>query len=166
MTSISANGATLYYELRGSGPSLLFISGATGNAGHWTGVANTLADTYTVITYDRRGNSRSPRPAGWASTTVDEQADDAAALLLGLQVAPAIVFGTSAGAGIAANLAIRHPGLLRGVVFHEPIFPSGVANAVDIRARRKALIEEGIATGGVRAASELVLRSVAGEQDI
>ena len=117
-----------------------------------------------MITYDRRGNSRSPRPAGWASTTVDEQADDAAALLLGLQVAPAIVFGTSAGAGIAANLAIRHPGLLRGVVFHEPIFPSGVANAVDIRARRKALIEEGIATGGVRAASELVLRSVAGEQ--
>ena len=49
-------------------------------------------------------------------------------------------------------------------MFHEPIFPSGVANAVDIRARRKALIEEGIATGGVRAASELVLRSVAGEE--
>ena len=37
MTSISANGATLYYELRGAGPSLLFISGATGDAGHWTG---------------------------------------------------------------------------------------------------------------------------------
>jgi pimeloyl-ACP methyl ester carboxylesterase len=164
MTSISANGATLYYELRGDGPSLLFISGATGDAGHWTGVADILADTYLVITYDRRGNSRSPRPPGWASTTVDEQADDAAALLRGLQVAPAIVFGTSAGASIDANLAILHPGLLRGVVFHEPIFPSGVANAADIWARRKALIAEGLATGGIRGASELVLRSVAGEQ--
>jgi pimeloyl-ACP methyl ester carboxylesterase len=164
MTSISAHGATLYYELRGDGPSLLFISGATGDAGHWTGVADILADTYLVITYDRRGNSRSPRPPGWASTTVDEQADDAAALLRGLQVAPAIVFGTSAGASIAANLAIRHPGLLRGVVFHEPIFPSGVANAADIWARRKALIAQGLATGGIRAASELVLWSVAGEQ--
>ncbi len=36
MTSISADGATLYYELRGDGPGLLFISGATGDAGHWT----------------------------------------------------------------------------------------------------------------------------------
>jgi len=117
-----------------------------------------------VITYVRRGNSRSPRPPGWASTTVDEQADDAAALLRGLQVAPAIVFGTSVGASIAANLAIRHPGLLRGVVFHEPIFPSGVANAADIWARRNALIAEGLATGGIRAASELVLRSVAGTE--
>ena len=50
MTSISANGATLYYEMRGDGPSLLLISGATGDAGHWTGVADTLANEYTVIT--------------------------------------------------------------------------------------------------------------------
>ena len=81
MASIRANGAMLYYELRGHGPSLLLISGATGDAGHWTGVADVLADEYAVITYDRRGNSRSPRPPGWTSTTVDEQADDAAALL-------------------------------------------------------------------------------------
>ena len=164
MTSVSANGANLYYELRGDGPSLLFISGATGDAGHWTGVADTLADTYTVITYDRRGNSRSPRPPGWASTTVDEQADDAAALLRGLELSPAIVFGTSAGASIAANLAIRHPEVLRGVVFHEPVFKSGVTNAANIWARRKALIEEGIAKGGVRAASEHFLLSVAGKE--
>jgi hypothetical protein len=42
---------------------------ATGEAGHWTTVADILADAYTVITYDRRGNSRSPRPRGWTSTT-------------------------------------------------------------------------------------------------
>ena len=164
MPSISANGATLYHEVRGDGPSLLFISGATGDAGHWTGVADTLADTYVVITYDRRGNSRSPRPPNWASTTIDEQADDAAALLRGLDLAPAIVFGTSAGASIAANLAIRHPAVLRGVVFHEPIFQSGVTNAAALWARRKALIEKGIAKGGVRAASELFLLSVAGKE--
>jgi pimeloyl-ACP methyl ester carboxylesterase len=142
----------------------LFISGATGDAGHWTGVADTLADRYAVITYDRRGNSRSPRSLGWASTTIDEQADDAAALLRGLDLAPAFVFGTSAGASIAANLALLHPAVLRGVVFHEPIFPTGVTNAADLWARRKALIEEGIAKGGVRAASELFLVSVAGKE--
>ena len=34
-----------------------------------------------VVSYDRRGYSRSPRPADWTTTSVDEQADDAAALL-------------------------------------------------------------------------------------
>jgi pimeloyl-ACP methyl ester carboxylesterase len=163
MASIVVNGTMLYYELRGDGPSLLFVSGATGDAGHWTGVAGTLADQYRVITYDRRGNSRSPRPPGWRSTTVDEQADDAAALLRGLKREPAIVFGTSAGASIAANLVIRHPAVLRGVVFHEPVFRSGVTNAAAIWARRKALIEEGLAKGGMRATTELFLLGVAGQ---
>jgi hypothetical protein len=44
--SIAANGTTLYYELRGGGPPLLFISGATGDAGHWTEVADALAGEY------------------------------------------------------------------------------------------------------------------------
>ena len=116
---------------------MLFISGATGDAGHWTDVANILADESTVVTYDRRANSRSPRPPGWDSTTIDEQADDAVALLTGLQLAPAVVFGTSAG--ILANLSLRHPELLSGAVFHEPYFQSGVSHPDVVRAWRTAL---------------------------
>ena len=86
MNSIDVNGIRLYCEERGRGPAVLFISGATGDAGHWAKVADILADAYTVITYDRRANSRSPRPPGWASTTIGEQADDAAALLRGLDL--------------------------------------------------------------------------------
>jgi pimeloyl-ACP methyl ester carboxylesterase len=164
MASIRANGAMLYYELRGHGPSLLLISGATGDAGHWTGVADVLADEYTVITYDRRGNSRSPRPPGWTSTTVDEQADDAAALLRGLNLAPAIVFGTSTGASTAVNLTIRHPAVLHGVGLHEPLLLSGVTDAANIRAHRQALIEQGRSMGDTRAATELFLLGVAGRQ--
>ena len=48
-------GVRLYYERRGDGPSVLFISGASGDAGHWTGVADVLATQYTVVAYDRRG---------------------------------------------------------------------------------------------------------------
>jgi pimeloyl-ACP methyl ester carboxylesterase len=99
MSSIDVNGTRLYHEERGRGPAVLFISGATGDAGHWTEAADILAVAYTVITYDRRANSRSPRPAGWASTTVGEQAADAAALLRGLDLVPAIVFGTQRRCG-------------------------------------------------------------------
>ena len=64
MSSTEVNGIRIYYEKRGRGPDVLFVSGATGDAGHWAKVADILADAYAVITYDRRANSRSPRPAG------------------------------------------------------------------------------------------------------
>lgn len=163
MSFIDVNGTTLYYEWCGKGPSLLFISGATGDAGHWTTVAETLTAEYTVITYDRRGNSRSPRPPHWTSTSMNEQADDAAELLRGLDLAPAIVFGTSAGANILANLVLRDAELLRGAVFHEPVFPSVLANPDAFRVGRTALVEEGMAKGGPPAAMELFLRRVAGD---
>lgn len=142
MSFIDVNGTTLYYEWCGKGPSLLFISGATGDARHWTTVAETLTAEYTVITYDRRGNSRSPRPPHWTSTSTNEQADAAAELLRGLDLAPAIVFGTSAGANILANLVLRDAELLRGAVFHEPVFPSVLANPDAFRVGRTALVEE------------------------
>ena len=164
MSSIEVNGIRIYYEKRGRGPAVLFVSGATGDAGHWTTAADILADAYTVITYDRRANSRSPRPAGWVSTTIGEQADDAAALLRGLDLVPAIVFGTSAAAGILADLCLRHPHVLRGAIFHEPVFPSSSSNPGAVRAGRQALIDEGMARGGPRAAMELYLRSVAGDE--
>lgn len=163
MSTIDVNGTTLYYERRGDGPTVLFISGATGDAGHWIGVADDIADEFTVVTYDRRGNSRSPRPPHWTTTTIEEQADDAAALLRGLGCAPAVALGTSAAASIAADLAFRHPDVLRTVVFHEPIFDAGVPDAAAVRARRTALIDEGTARAGLRGAAELFLRSVAGD---
>src|SRR5262245_55308715 len=98
--TVRVNGTTLYYERRGAGPTVLFIAGATGDAGHFGRTAELLADEFEVVTYDRRGNSRSPRPAGWARTSMDEQADDAAGLILALELAPAAVFGTSGGAVI------------------------------------------------------------------
>ena len=79
-TSVGANGTSLYYERQGTGPPELLIAGSTGDAANFTRAAALLANEFTVVTYDRRGNSRSPRPAGWTTTSVGEQADDAAAL--------------------------------------------------------------------------------------
>lgn len=164
MSLADVDGVQLYYERRGGGPSVLFVSGATGDAGHWTRVADVLAGEYTVVSYDRRGNSRSPRPAGWTTTTIEEQADDAAALLGALDLAPATVFATSAATGILASLCLRHPQVLRGAIFHEPVFPAGASNIDAVRAGRRAVIEEGMAKGGPRLATELFLRNVADER--
>jgi pimeloyl-ACP methyl ester carboxylesterase len=105
-----------------------------------------------------------PGRPGWTSTTIGEQADDAAALLRGLDLVPAIVFGTSAAAGILADLCLRHPHVGQGAIFHEAAFPSGVPDTGAVNAARTARIEEGMARGGPRAAMELYLRSVAGDE--
>src|SRR4028118_424522 len=92
---IEVNGVKIYHEVRGNGPSVLFIAGATGDSGHFQRVAELLSDEFTVVTYDRRANSRSPRPEGWESTSTKEQSDDAAALIEALDVAAAAIFGAS-----------------------------------------------------------------------
>lgn len=164
VSSIEVNGTNLYYELRGAGPTVLFISGATGDAGHWTEVGEVLADEYSVLTYDRRANSRSPRPENWDAAPLDEQADDAAELLTALGVAPVVAYGNSGGATILTSLALRHPSLLRGAIFHEPPYLAVTSAADEVTATLQRLIDEGMAKGGPRMATELFLRWVGGDE--
>jgi pimeloyl-ACP methyl ester carboxylesterase len=122
------NGTTLYYEIRGSGPTLFFIPGAEGDAEEYLRVADLLKEEFTILSYDRRGFSRSPRPAGFDGTTVDEQAEDAAALLQALDLAPATVWGNSSGAIIALALVLRHPELVTKALLHEPPLAAGMSD--------------------------------------
>jgi pimeloyl-ACP methyl ester carboxylesterase len=158
-----ANEAELYYELRGDGPSLLLIMGATGDGGTFARFAELLADEFTVITYDRRGNGRSPRPRGWDATSPEEQAADAAALLEGLGVAPAATFGTSSAGIFALAMLIRHPESVRGAVLHEPALFSLFDDPKEARDTLTALIQEGMESGGPPAAFERFIRFVAGD---
>ncbi|HXT44181.1 MAG TPA: alpha/beta fold hydrolase [Pseudonocardiaceae bacterium] len=121
--------------MRGTGPPVLLVMGTTGDAGHFDKVADLLADEFTVLTYDRRGNGRSPAPHGWTGTSVEEQANEAAALLDALRLAPAAVFGTSSGAVFTLGLLVRHPQAVRGAILHEPAL--GLPATV-IRPRRSA----------------------------
>ena len=69
-----------------------------------------------MIAYDRRGYARS---GGEPVRSMSTHTADAAALLEHLRTPPAVVVGTSAGAAIAVDLAVRRPYLVRAVVAHE-----------------------------------------------
>src|SRR5918911_4432649 len=130
---VEVNGARIYHEVRGIGPSVLFVAGSTGDAGHFEQVGQLLSDEFTIVTYDRRGNSRSPRPEGWENTTTEEHSEDAAKLIEALGIAPVTVFGTSAGAIIGLDLVIRHPELIRGAILHEPPMSAGMSDPEEVR---------------------------------
>ena len=159
---VAVNGAQLYYEVRGGGPSVLFIAGGTGDGGQFARVAELLADDFTVVTYDRRGNSRSPRPDGWRTTSADEQADDAAGLLDALGLSPAAVVGTSHGAIIGLNLLLRHPRAVRGAILHDPTMLAVLEHPGEVLAAMQPVIEGGMARGGPRGAVEDFMRFAAG----
>ena len=166
MSLVEVNGTTLYYEVRGQGPPFLMIPGTPGYSGHYVPVAELLADEFTVVTYDRRGNTRSPRPAGWTRTSTREQADDAAALLQSLQLAPAAAFGLSSGGQILAELVLRRPELLTGAVFHESGPSEMTSDPEAAGLLMGASVDEGMARGGRPAALESFLRLMCGDEVI
>jgi pimeloyl-ACP methyl ester carboxylesterase len=163
MPLVTVGPVQLYYEVRGSGPPLLLIMGATGDAGHFATVADALADEFTVVTYDRRANSRSSRPPGWGTTTPAEQADDAAGLLRALDLAPAAVFGTSSGAICALSLLLRHPELIEAATLHEPPMLTALERPDVAQAAIEELVGAGMAAGGPPVALERFWRFAGGD---
>ncbi|WP_091795370.1 alpha/beta fold hydrolase [Prauserella marina] len=116
---VLTEGNRLYYEVAGEGPPLLMIAGGGGDAAYYGKVRAALAENYQVITYGRRGSSRSvQREPG--TFTVAQQARDAVAVLEAQGHSSGLVFGSSAGAIVALELIQRNPGRVRGAVVHEP----------------------------------------------
>lgn len=125
--TVEVNDTKLYYELQGAGPPLLFIPGVEGDAEQYARVIDLLDGQFTGLSYDRRAHSRSPAPDGYIGTTVDRQTDDAAALLMALDLAPATVWGGDSGAVIGVNLVLRYPDLVNGAMLHEPPLLAGMS---------------------------------------
>ncbi|MFD7640388.1 alpha/beta fold hydrolase [Kitasatospora sp. NPDC059795] len=118
MPVIRVNGVGLYYELAGDGEPLVLVHGSWSDHGTWAAVLPALAERYRVLVYDRRGHSRSERPAGQGTRTEDEQ--DLAALTEALDLAPTHVAGSSFGGSTALGLVARRPELFRSIAVHEP----------------------------------------------
>lgn len=98
---------------------LLILQGGAGNADGSEALANELSSDFTVVTYDRRGLSRST-PIRAGRYEIATHADDAARLIAALSAEPAFVFGSSLGALIGVELVARHPGVVRLLIAHEP----------------------------------------------
>ncbi|GAA4572702.1 alpha/beta fold hydrolase [Planotetraspora kaengkrachanensis] len=158
-------GANLYYEVRGSGPVLLLICGGVYDAAGYAGLADRLADRYTVVTYDRRGNSRSPLDGQREHQSIEVHGDDAHRVLDAVGVTegdPAYVFGNSSGAMIGLELAARHPGQVRVLVAHEPplfdLLPDRDHWRAVIRDVEDAFVKEGAAAAQQALAAGLRMR--------
>lgn len=116
-------GAELYYEVRGHGPVLLISQSGEGDARRTDELVRRLEDEFTVVTYDRRGLSRSTIHDLYRPVTMATHADDVHRLLAAVTSGPAHMLGCSMGAVIGLRLAVEHPDQLDTLVAHEPVAP-------------------------------------------
>jgi len=114
MPNIQVNNINLYYEVDGEGQSLLFIHGLGSSTQDWDLQIKEFSKSYQVITFDLRGHGQSDKPSGPYSLPMF--ATDTAGLLKLLDVKSAHVVGLSLGGGIAFQLAIDYPALVKTMV--------------------------------------------------
>ncbi|HSN71623.1 MAG TPA: alpha/beta hydrolase [Steroidobacteraceae bacterium] len=166
MPLAAINKVPLHFEQTGRGQiPLVLVHGSWVSGTSWANLVPRLAETFHVVTYDRRGHSRSPMVRGPGS--VHDDVADLAALIEFLEIGPACIVGNSFGASIALRLAATRPDLVSGIVAHEPSAfallaedPSS-ARLLGVAARAIAAVVDRIRRGDAQGAARLFTETVA-----
>jgi pimeloyl-ACP methyl ester carboxylesterase len=122
------DGLDMYYEIHGRGSPLILLHGAYMTIDMMGPILPGLAETRQVVAAEQQGHGHTAdadRPL-----TYEQMADDTAALARHLELEHADVVGYSMGGGIALQLAIRHPALVRKLVLASTSFTSDGMHAV------------------------------------
>jgi pimeloyl-ACP methyl ester carboxylesterase len=112
------DGTALTYDVAGDGLPLVLIHGSWGERQTWGFVIPALAESFRVISYDRRGHGESTAPPDVG--TVHDDVADVVSVIDALGDGRAHVVANSYGACIALRLAADHPERVARMVCHEP----------------------------------------------
>jgi pimeloyl-ACP methyl ester carboxylesterase len=105
---------------QGSGVPVIFVHGGLEDFRAWTGQVDTFAHQYRALAYSRRYNYPNSGVAFGNSYSAVIDAEDLAALIRRLDLAPAHIVGASYGAYVALLVAAKHPELVRSLILAEP----------------------------------------------
>ena len=108
MPFVTVRDLRMYYEIRGTGPRLLSISGTGGDLRRSPNLFEMpIAKHFEILGYDQRGLGQTSRPD--ISYTMADYADDANGLLDAVGWERCLVMGQSFGGMVAQEFALRYP---------------------------------------------------------
>lgn len=115
MPFVTVRDIRIYYEIRGSGPRLLYIGGTGGDLRHLPTIFDSpLANHFEILAYDQRGLGQTDRPD--IPYTMADYAMDAEGLLTAMGWDRCSVMGVSFGGMVAQEFAIRSPARVERLV--------------------------------------------------
>ena len=108
------NGVKYYYEISGQGDPLLVLHGGLGSIHMFGLVLPSLVKKHQVIAVDLHGHGRTA--LGSRNISLIDQGADMAALIKSLGYNQVDVMGYSFGGGVAFQLAVQNPAMVRRLV--------------------------------------------------
>jgi pimeloyl-ACP methyl ester carboxylesterase len=109
--TLNVNGGSIYYEVRGKGPVIVFLHGGFGDSRMWDRQFDVLSKDFEVIRYDQPGFGKSSKPeAAYSPVAVLLQ------LLDSLKIQNATLIGNSMGGTLALDFALLHPDRVSNLV--------------------------------------------------
>ena len=116
MPRVYLNGVNLYYEVSGTGPSVVLCHGYTGSHQSWMSQVYALSPTYQAIAIDHRGHGGSDEPSSAEDYSVPILANDVRALLDHLGITRCCLVGHSLGGFMAIQLVLDYPDIISSLV--------------------------------------------------
>lgn len=160
---ISANGLSFAYVEEGSGAPVVLVHGSVSDYREWSKQMAPLARHYRVIAYSRRYHWPNLPATKDADASVEHQADDLAAIIQAMGIAPAHLVGHSFGGAVVLNLALRHPELVRTLVLAEPAVSGVLADTPenDVVSKESQAIRAEMKDAFASGSSERIARTYA-----
>jgi 3-oxoadipate enol-lactonase len=145
MPWIEANGASLRYELSGSGSeTLVLVHEAGGCLESYEEALPELEKAFRVLRYDQRGFGFSEKAR---ELTYDGVVADLASLLDVLSIkAPVCLAGCAMGADFSVGFAARHPERVSNLVLASPLAGSNAGRSGPTLERAALVEREGVRT--------------------
>lgn len=112
----TADGIRAYYDLAGSGPTLVMVHGASQDSLSWQYVIDLFAPHYTVHALDLPGHGKSGMPAGGPHSATLQNARYLLQFLEAAGIQDPVLMGHSMGGGVVAQAAVLAPERVRGLV--------------------------------------------------
>ncbi len=121
MPKIEVNGVELYYELHGPADAEVIVlsNGVLMSTASWGLQKAPLSRRHQLLLYDCRGMWQSQHPAGPYS--MEQHADDLAALMSALNIPKAHVAGISYGGEVSLVFALKYPQMTKSLIISSAV---------------------------------------------
>ena len=119
MPTLHRNGVNIYYEIHGSGPTLLLTHGFSATTEMWRPNIAGLSQRYRLILWDMRGHGQSDSPSDASLYSEALTVGDMAALLDAGETPQAIIGGHSLGGFMSLAFHLAHPARVKALMLFD-----------------------------------------------